>query len=364
MRQCTHCQAELPDHAQFCSHCGTPVIDDQLQSADDPNVDMERYEDTSQVEQNQSPAAFEASEAPGGEPMQTEEDQLPGTVQQSADIASTKEIGDERADSPADESEGEGAEEASLQLTMAPERTVSEESTGQADEAQPVFEQADLEGAAQPDQGAQPVWGEPPPEPPLADVQAGRRQSQGGRRWLVVALVVLLVLAGGAGAFALVRQQTSADASSQCAGSPQTGCANTATGSSRAHTTQLTFSGSISGPLTLSAQVRCQTTTTGNLRMLMVTLSGTVGGQLYNFGFVINNYTGPGTYNATSPALTILLDVPGEATNNGWGNTSPTDGGTITVERGEQTGSITYVLSGFGSRAGTQVQVSGEWACA
>lgn len=362
MRQCTHCQAELPDHAQFCSHCGTPVIYDQLQSADDPNVDMERYEDTSQVEQNQSPAAFEDSEAPGEEPTPSAENQLPGAVQQLAEIASTEEIGDERADVPANEPEDEGAEEKAFPPAMSPPPTILGESAGNDAGLPSEFEQTDLEGAAQPDQGAQ-NEGVPPPELPFANAQAGRRQSGAGRRWLVVALVILLVLAGGAGAFTLIRQQTSADASSQCAGSAQAGCANTATGGSRAHATQLTFSGSISGPLTLSAQVRCQTTTTGNLRTLMVTLSGTVGGQLYNFGFVINNYTGPGTYTAPSPTLTLLLDVPGEATTNGWGNTSPTDSGTITVERGEQTGSITYVLSGFGSRAGTQIQVSGEWAC-
>jgi len=294
--------------------------------------------------------------------MQTEENQQSGTLQQPAEIASTEESDDEHADTPADVPEGEGAEEVELQPTIAPERTASEESSSQPVETQPEFEQTDLEDAAQADQGAQ-TEEVPLPEPPLANVQAGRRQSRGGRRWLVVALVIVLVLAVGAGAFALIRQQTAADASSQCAGSSQAGCANTATGGSRAHVTQLTFSGSISGPLTLSAPVRCQATTTGNLRTLMVTLSGTVGGQLYNFGFVINNYTGPGTYNALSPTLTILLDVPGEATNNGWGNTSATDSGSITVERGEQTGSITYVLSGFGSRAGTQVQVSGEWAC-
>lgn len=362
MRQCTHCQAELPDHAQFCSHCGTPVIDGQPQSTDDPHVDMERYEDSSWAEQRQSPTAFEDSEAPGEDPAQTEEDQLPRAIQQSAEIASTEEIGDERADIPADVPEGKETEKKALPPAMSPPPTILGESAGDDGGLPSEFEQTDLEDTAQPDQGAQ-TEGVPLPEPPLANVQAGRRQSRGGRRWLVVALVILLVLAGGTGAFALIRQQTSADASSQCTGSPQAGCANTATGVSRVHATQLTFSGSISGSLTLSAQVRCQTTTTGNLRTLMVTLSGTVGGQLYNFGFVINNYTGPGTYNAPSPTLTILLDVPGEATNNGWDNTSSTDSGTITVERGERTGSITYVLSGFGSRAGTQIQVSGEWTC-
>jgi hypothetical protein len=355
MRQCTHCRAELPDHAQFCSHCGTSVIDDQPQSVDDPYVDIERSQDAS-LEQRQTPATFEDSEAALEEPAQTAEDQSSEAAQQSAEMASTEENGDTQADGLEDEE----AEEKTLPPPMSPP-TGAEENAGDDGESAPALAQTDLVSPAQPEQSTPPE-DVPPPEPALANVQTGRRRRAGGR-WLVVALVILLVLAGGVGAFALVRQQTSAGASSQCAGSPQAGCANTATSSSRPHATQLSFSGSISGPLTLSAQVRCQITTTGNLRTMMVTLSGTVGGQLYNFGFVINNYTGPGTYTASSPALTILLDVPGEATTNGWGNTSPTASGSITVERGEQTGSITYALSGFGSRAGSQVQVSGEWAC-
>jgi hypothetical protein len=112
--------------------------------------------------------------------------------------------------------------------------------------------------------------------------------------------------------------------------------------------------------MTVSAQVRCQASAVESLRTLIVTLSGTVGDHFYNFGFVINHYSGPGTYNAS---LTILLAVPGEATNNGWGNMASTDSGMITIAHGEQTGSITYALSGFGARAGTQVQVAGDWTC-
>jgi hypothetical protein len=188
----------------------------------------------------------------------------------------------------------------------------------------------------------------------------GQKPGLTSRRWLVSALAVLLILAAGAGAFALIHQQIFSAAPSLCTRAAQTGCTQAVIANNHPGA-RLTFSGSVTGPLTLSAQVRCQATTMESLRTLMVTLSGTVGSSFYNFGFVINHYQGPGTYTAS---LTILLDVPGEATNNGWGNMSPTDSGTIIITRGEQTGSITSVLSGFGTRAGTQVQISGDWTCA
>lgn len=377
MRQCTHCQAELPDHAQFCRQCGTSVTDDQAQSTDDTNVAAEQLESTSQAEQEQSQSATaladsaaptekpaliaEDQTAPTEEPALIAEDQFAETAQEPGERASADDTDGDHEEMPANEpaDPGEGAEEVSSESPVPPAPAISGEDTADAGELQPASEQTTLEGAEPPDQGAR--GEDTQPDSSLASNQV-RRQSGMGRRWLVVALVILLVLAGGAGTLALIRQQTSAGASSQCAGSQQASCANTAT-IGRAHATQLTFSGSISGPMTVSAQVRCQATTTQNLRTMMVTFSGTVGGQFYNFGFVLNNYTGPGTYTTSAPSLTILLDVPGEATNNGWGNTSPKDSGTITIARGEQAGNITYILSGFGTRMGTQVQVSGDWAC-
>src|SRR5579883_1004660 len=128
MRQCTHCRAELPDHAQFCSHCGTSVIDDQPQSVDDPYVDMEHSQDAS-LEQRQTPATFEDSEAALEELAQTAEDQSSEAVQQSAEMASTEESGDTHANRPADGLEDEEAEEKTLPPPMSPP-TGPEENAG------------------------------------------------------------------------------------------------------------------------------------------------------------------------------------------------------------------------------------------
>lgn len=363
MHQCTHCQAELPEHAQFCSRCGTPVPYDQAESSNHTNFEGEQSEDTFQAEQElgQSSDALVDSAAPAEGPAPLAEDQPSEVSQQSGEVAAEEDMSADREESPANEATGEGSEEDVPEPATLLAQTSSEEIIEDAGGPPQAFEQTDLEGTDQSEPGARDE--DTQSEPMLADAHGERGQKGAGKRWLVVALVVLLIVAGCAGAFVFIRQQTAVGASSQCAASQQASCTSTATGNNHTHVTQLTFSGSISGSMAVSALVRCQATTTQNLRTLMVTLSGTVGGQLYNFGFVINNYTGPGTYNATSPALTVLLDVPGEATNNGWGNTSTTDSGTITIAHGEQTGSIAYVLSGFGTRAGSQVQISGDWTC-
>jgi hypothetical protein len=180
---------------------------------------------------------------------------------------------------------------------------------------------------------------------------------------LVVGLVVLIVLAGGVGAFALMRQHSSASATAQCTTHTTANCKNGAQGINPAAITRLVFSGAVSGPMTVSALPSCQSTTTANLRTLMVTLSGTVGGKLYNFGFAIERFLGPATYTNSTNSLLILFDEPGESTSNGWGNTAPTDTGSVTVNRGERAGTVNYLLSGFGSQAGKQIQVSGSWSC-
>jgi hypothetical protein len=178
-------------------------------------------------------------------------------------------------------------------------------------------------------------------------------------RPLIVALIiVLMVLAAGVGAFALGRQN--APASTQC-NAQQTNCTNGSPVVVNGKPTHLTFSGAVAGPMTIVAKPDCQSATSGNLRTLTINLSGTINGQLYNFNFAIEHYTGPNTYSSAAGTI-ILFDVPGESTN-GWDNSAPTDTGSITVDRGEQTGSISYTLSGVGTHANTQIQATGNWTC-
>jgi hypothetical protein len=404
MHQCTHCQAQILEQAQFCSYCGTPVLQEQDQLPTDTSTDSDMPEDTSGAEQAQgrsseteqpptAPLMAEIADSadrkgvPAPQSPATDEETPEDPPQEVTPAASTSVAA---STDPAAEPEPTSRESDTRPDADMPQDTLSLSalptsvavSTDPAAEPEPTSRESDIRSdtdmpqdtlslSALPTLAAVSTDPAAEPEPisreddirsdtdtPLLSTPVGKR-GPAARRWLLSALAVLLVLAVGTGAFALVRLQMPAGTSSPCVGPARTGCAHTVT-SSLASVTQLTFSGSVSGPMTVSAQVRCQATTMESLRTLMVTLSGTVGDHFYNFGFVINHYSGPGAYKAS---LTILLAVPGEATNNGWGNMSTTDSGTITIAHGEQTGSITYALSGFGARVGTQVQVAGDWTC-
>lgn len=175
---------------------------------------------------------------------------------------------------------------------------------------------------------------------------------------LIIFLVAVVVLAGGAGIFALLRQNASTG--TQCASQQGTCASNTPTVHGKP--TNLAVSGALSGTLSLVAKPTCQYSSSGNLRTLLVNLSGTLNNQLYNFGFTIQHYNGPGTYSNPAPDVALLFSTPGDLTN-GWSNSDPTATGSITVERGEQTGNITYTLNGTGTTAKTQLQISGNWTC-
>src|SRR5437870_1796737 len=59
MHQCTHCQADLADNAQFCSSSGTPANENLTLSAD-PNEasgSEKKLEDNSEVSAVATPAA-------------------------------------------------------------------------------------------------------------------------------------------------------------------------------------------------------------------------------------------------------------------------------------------------------------------
>jgi hypothetical protein len=420
MRQCVHCQAELPDNAQFCSRCGTPVdanqhraSDDaegereteQTQIADEMSLEVKSEEELSQGEQER-PAGEEergaalsqgeqdlvaASEAVRGDAEVKAEQELAASSEMVQDEAEADTATLQAEESPraeaarpgkasAEQEAGEAGLDAELQTVSemptaelaAARDAVSEMPTAElanvrdAVSEMSTAELADLRQAVSkmpvPDTD-QPVQDENTlVEPQFSPARQGKGKARRGVVLLIVVLVVVVVLAGGVGALVALRQNTLAGAASQCTGQ-QSGCTQHTPGAGNAGVTRLVFSGAVSGPLTVSASPDCQATSTGSFRTWMVSLSGVVGEQLYNFGFVINRYHGPGTYSADTASAVILLDLPGEATNNGWGNVAPTDTGGITVSKGEQTGSINAVLSGFGSRKGTQVQVSGNWAC-
>lgn len=195
--------------------------------------------------------------------------------------------------------------------------------------------------------------------PPLPSSTAARKSKN--RMVLVLILVALVILVGGGtGILVLVRQNASTGAGTQCTSQQNTCTSNTP--AVHGKPTSLTLSNALTGTISIVAKPTCQISRAGDLSTLLVNLSGSLNNQLYNFGFTIQHYNGPGDYSNPAPDVTILFATPGDITN-GWSNSDPTATGSITVERGEQTGNINYTLAGTGTRAKTQIQVSGNWTC-
>ncbi len=488
MQQCTHCQADLPANAQFCSRCGQPAEESQTLSAhlDDVDLGEEDLETTSkqavvtvpatpplpalrtrrmhpQTSISEFPPAMglasdtaeddedcpdpDASRAQQGfsspilqlpltppiEPFDdSPHEQEASAEAEDAAPASTSQVTQTPQESA--EEEPDAASRATMPLeseaaspvqeqeeTLAPEQTTSDTiSTLPTGGLPPAPTPAATESddiAASPTGALEetPVPGDistsatdnlaapssasvttqhdnttgtteepkyvspfPPPTPERrstprpASLKArpGRRAGASARvkrayqtrTVLLSVIVVLIVLGAAAGSFALLRQHGQVGTGAQCSASA-TSCAGGSQGTVHGHPTHLTFSGSVAGPMTIFAKPRCQISTAGGLRALAVNLSGTINNQFYNFGFLIERYHGAGIYSNATASITILFDAPGQSTVNGWGNSAPADTGSITVDRGEQTGSISYTLSGVGTQANTQVQTSGNWTC-
>ncbi|HEX7733214.1 MAG TPA: zinc-ribbon domain-containing protein [Ktedonobacteraceae bacterium] len=474
MNQCTHCQAEIPADAQFCSHCGTPTEESQTDSAPTKKADSheEKMEANSKHQAVSTSTVPDASDATALPTLRTrrmhskspispfpQDPWLPlGTS--DAEDATSDETASNTSESPQEEAASDPPEAARTikQVSLTPpvatpleqeefdahensvQSLIAEHEESNIDaldtislptapvepvSAAPTEEHSDVPAfpitisdeitstptselahtpvlpASVPDEVTStisepprtpvlsasgpevipstpasppptfpaPVWETPrpaslPPQTPQAATPLPQLPGSTGmlksrnRMLLVILVVALVVLAGGAGAFALLRQNTSAGA--QC-NSQQGSCASN-TPAVHGKPTSLAISGAVSGTMSIVAKPTCQYSSSGNLRTLLVNLSGTLNNQLYNFGFTIQHYNGPGTYSNPAPDVALLFVAPGTITN-GWSNSDPAATGSITVERGEQTGNITYTLAGTGTNAKTQLQISGNWTC-
>lgn len=367
MRQCLHCQKDLPANAQFCSHCGTLVEDEPSQLAQpDETTGMANEQQEDAPQDGQGDLSETVPQLPVISIEQEESEPL-----QEQDSSNEGAMPDEAVSQPENASVPESQPAASIQQADASEAPHYQQTEPEIQAPEPPAQPAQ-EQAAETEQHAQIAEDEnvtPLPPVTLEENDAMPREQAGKRRrsraLIAISILALIVIAGSAGTFVFTRGQTSASGSpnsSQCAGQ-QAGCAGNTPGSGGKDATHLMFSGAASGLMKVNASPRCQRAAVANLHTLTVTLTGVVGGQIYNFGFTIERYNGPGTYSSATTSTTVLFDIPGESTTNGWGNNSPAGSGTITIARGEQTGSISYLLHGFGTQSGTQIQVSGNWAC-
>ncbi len=228
-------------------------------------------------------------------------------------------------------------------------------------------------------QSPQPLPTSPPQHYPSSPAPKARRGS--AVRWVMIAVVCLLVLAGVAsGLLFLLHSQgttttvtppvgTSPTVSNTVGTTPSSSncpknslaasCITPVTGSTPVVGTKavfnITLSGALQGPMTVTSMARCGPTTSGTEYDLY--FSGTSGGATYNFVARIPAYKGPADYN-TGQISVVFAQQP-IATAAVWGNSGNVPA-KATINADTKSGTLDITLTG----ATNTLHVSGDWVCA
>jgi len=218
------------------------------------------------------------------------------------------------------------------------------------------------------------------PAPPLP-TPAPRVRRGSAVRWMMIAVVCVLVLAGIAGGllFLLRSQGTTTTVTPAVGASPTvsntvgstpsgtacpksslaTSCITPVTGLTPVVGTKavfnITLSGALQGPMTVTSMARCGTTPSGTEYDLY--FSGTIGGTIYNFVGRIPSYKGPADYN-TGQISVVFAQQP-IATTSVWGNSGNAPA-KATINADMKSGTMDITLSG----ASNTVHIAGDWVCA
>ncbi|HEY6410886.1 MAG TPA: zinc ribbon domain-containing protein [Ktedonobacteraceae bacterium] len=200
-------------------------------------------------------------------------------------------------------------------------------------------------------------------------------------RWMMIAVVCVLVLAGIAGGLLFMQRSQgtattvtpgvgSSPTVSNTVGSTPSGttcpkkslaasCITPVTGTTPVVGTKavfnITLSGALQGPMTVTSMTRCGPTTSGTEYDLY--FSGTNGGTIYNFVGRIPAYKGPADYN-TGQISVVFAQQPLAATSV-WGNTGNAPA-KATINADMKSGTMDITLSG----ASNTLNISGNWVCA
>jgi hypothetical protein len=197
----------------------------------------------------------------------------------------------------------------------------------------------------------------------------------GARKWIILAVVCILLLAGSAGAFLFLQHSQSPVSSGTISPTSDTttgvtpvstACPTSSTSSSCTTTTGLTpvagtksiftlsFSGAVKGSMTVTSMTRCGPTTAGTEYDLY--FIGTVGGIQYTYVSRIPAYKGPNTYGSGQVSI-VFAQQPLSATTV-WGNSGNAPA-KMTINGDLKSGSMEVDLAG----ATNSVHVSGNWSC-
>ena len=210
---------------------------------------------------------------------------------------------------------------------------------------------------------------------------ASKARRGSGLRWVLLAIVCILVLAGSAGALLFfLHQQTAATSAAPLVGtsptsstgttplntacptttgSKSTPCATTIMGLTPVAGTKsvfnITFSGAVKGNMTVTSLARCGPSTAGTEYDLY--FIGSVGGTQYTYVSRVPTYKGPATY-GTGQVSVVFAQQP-LSTTAVWGNSGNAPA-TVTINSDLKSGSMEVDLAG----ASNSVHISGNWACA
>ena len=209
---------------------------------------------------------------------------------------------------------------------------------------------------------------------PLSPAPKARRGS--AARWIIIAVVGILVLAGIAGGLLfLLRSQgavttvtpaigTSPNASNNSGVTPvdttcPTGsCITRITGTTPVAGTKavfiINFSGAVQGPMTVTSIARCGPSTAGTEYDLY--FSGTIDGVQYNFVARIPVYKGPASY-STGQISVVFAQQPISA-KTVWSNSGNAPAQAI-INGDTKSGIMDITLDG----SANTVHVSGDWIC-
>ena len=354
MQHCTICGTEVAENARFCRHCGHTL------NPSDVATETINTKKTSSMDGNPPDDLATLSTHP-----------LPDTGAQEREPVSIATI-----DVPSEDA-SETPSISEIPTSTLQELAISEIPTS-------ALPDANMTEAKEKDDEVSATSSSPVDQTPLTEAKpslaviasspspAIKRTFRPPVKWLIIALVCLLVVAAGAGAIAFFAHAPSAGLTGNV--TPTVATTPTALPvitpiasvttltpiTARGSKADLTFFGAVSGHMSDINIVTCgsQASVAGSTQY-HVALFGTVNRQQYAFAFNIYPYTHPDIYTA---AVFSFFGPAGETSSIAQWHSYPALGVSVTVNSNGKSGflNIGYVSNSNNSTA----QVVGNWTCA
>jgi len=376
LQHCTVCGSEIPDDARFCSKCGhthnqVSTIDEETTNTDTSSAKGEQSEDVTALSTQELAHSEGAANGHQSEDVTAVSTQELAHAKEEEHVPKPEdvtEINTQELAHPEDGEREEGgvSEEPAVMEAPAP----SQEAAGADEPGAQISTPQAIEDEAE---------SQPTIQNSLSPASKARRGS--GLRWVLLAIVCILVLAGSAGALLFfLHQQTAATSAAPLVGtsptsstgttplntacptttgSKSTPCATTIMGLTPVAGTKsvfnITFSGAVKGDMTVTSLAKCGPSTSGTEYDLY--FIGSVGGTQYTYVSRVPTYKGPATY-GTGQVSVVFAQQP-LSTTAVWGNSGNAPA-TVTINSDLKSGSMEVDLAG----ASNSVHISGNWACA